>query len=1081
MKKLVYLIQILIAAAMTSGCADQIRKDSIENLIYTDKNALKMVFGAKMQLEASPSTAAFHWTSEDASIVTVSSTGLVEAVGLGETNVIISSGDMRKLVPIEVINRLPSVITRFGNGILLRWNDSPVASFVKTDLKYVSQSGEQKTVSAMPADVETFIADYGGELTGAGVYNLSTGAKTLEPVEYAVNDLSLTMTDKSNNIVEARNFDAGGENAAWSDADTLNRTGNRYRANIGDLNCGVEIGAGGDVQMQAGEWLRYTFWVETETEYVFDIEASVLEPSGADCAISIDGGSATAYHLDAVGSEEYCLWYYASYPRQPKQRFHFQRGRHEMKLSVTAGNVNVNRMSFLPRIEMASLTPVLSYNFTDAGDYAKPSTGSVRLEFSYPDSVRAAPSPPQGAAAVRIVKSNRVKIHNPATNPLYTYTMMWDVRIESANMKYALLQTGIDNTNKNDLMIDNVGSIGMENDGSSGEGGRYDGTAPTVISGKWTRIFLTADLSNVENPVIKVYCDGLFAKRITFNDASLSRMQLGELFWIFTDRDGGYENTIDCAGFSFWNSCLTDEQIAAIGALPQSKSKRIKTVTNFGNGTLVSWDEDGRSELTYTNTDNRRVTVVTYELTTILRDFKTGLSYKSFFNGQTVEQQFPDDQIRDLRYTVKPDETCTVDIRNFDCGGEGVAYHDTNETIFALDNNCGGNCDGDMTKGSDYRNEIGDIGCGVDINVDGYIGVFYAGEWLQYTVSAEQEGDYFFDINLSMYSLLYGEKRFVCGVSCNNGEGGAFSTEITDNGSATAFRWYHKENSIRHPLLHLKRGANVIRITILSGEYSDHRYGNLSIKDFSLRHKDLYLPQGIQTSTLYGNGLRITFADQWLYDYELSYIDQNNRQRSLLVNEAALMITDYKSGLGYITRSGGELIPNPTTVSVTDISATVKKSEPCIIRFIDFDYGGEGISFHDNDATNSGRDTYRADIGDFTSSAVDIDGSSTPPNIGWTNNGEWLRYTVNVEEAGYYAFDLKIATSGSPSYFLEINDERQGNYSLTSWGSWTDYKWHNETYNQSHIYYLARGKNVIKFTTGGSTNLMEMKFVFDHN
>jgi hypothetical protein len=95
-----------------------------------------------------------------------------------------------------------------------------------------------------------------------------------------------------------------------------------------------------------------------------------------------------------------------------------------------------------------------------------------------------------------------------------------------------------------------------------------------------------------------------------------------------------------------------------------------------------------------------------------------------------------------------------------------------------------------------------------------------------------------------------------------------------------------------------------------------------------------------------------------------------------------------------------------------------------------YDMGGEGVAYHDTDATNNGNGVlnqqkdhqrpharpyywnFRANEGvdlSYTKDFADYNHNqnlvSPPTNqfyIGWTDNGEWCNYTVNVKKAGTY-------------------------------------------------------------------------------
>lgn len=70
-----------------------------------------------------------------------------------------------------------------------------------------------------------------------------------------------------------------------------------------------------------------------------------------------------------------------------------------------------------------------------------------------------------------------------------------------------------------------------------------------------------------------------------------------------------------------------------------------------------------------------------------------------------------------------------------------------------------------------------------------------------------------------------------------------------------------------------------------------------------------------------------------------------------------------------------------------------------------FDKGGQGVSYNDSDPTNNGADGsgFRIDDG------VDVAGSDGNYAVGWTADGEWLEYTVNVQESGLYRVDFFVS------------------------------------------------------------------------
>lgn len=116
---------------------------------------------------------------------------------------------------------------------------------------------------------------------------------------------------------------------------------------------------------------------------------------------------------------------------------------------------------------------------------------------------------------------------------------------------------------------------------------------------------------------------------------------------------------------------------------------------------------------------------------------------------------------------------------------------------------------------------------------------------------------------------------------------------------------------------------------------------------------------------------------------------------------------------------GGGAIPIPGTIEVED-----------------FDKGEEGSSYHDEDSINDGG-AYRPDVG------VDIDTSSNGGFvIGWTKKGEWLDYTIEVEQSTEYTYSAIVASGLDGSSFSLLIDGEAITPAIVvpNTGSWTNYK-----------------------------------------
>ena len=110
-----------------------------------------------------------------------------------------------------------------------------------------------------------------------------------------------------------------------------------------------------------------------------------------------------------------------------------------------------------------------------------------------------------------------------------------------------------------------------------------------------------------------------------------------------------------------------------------------------------------------------------------------------------------------------------------------------------------------------------------------------------------------------------------------------------------------------------------------------------------------------------------------------------------------------------------------------------------------YDFGGEGIAFHDSDSTNSGSGGLNKADGSYLhefriNEAVDISYTkfqdppvdNSPYNfiepskdqlyVGWTKAGEWTKYSINVETDGTYQLGLMYTANQSGKISFSVND-----------------------------------------------------------
>jgi beta-glucanase (GH16 family) len=109
---------------------------------------------------------------------------------------------------------------------------------------------------------------------------------------------------------------------------------------------------------------------------------------------------------------------------------------------------------------------------------------------------------------------------------------------------------------------------------------------------------------------------------------------------------------------------------------------------------------------------------------------------------------------------------------------------------------------------------------------------------------------------------------------------------------------------------------------------------------------------------------------------------------------------------------------------------------PGSINATDYDYGGEGVAYHDADLLNQG-------TGPREDERVDTENQPLFPNIGWITTGEWLEYTIEVPLSGYYRIELKVASQNTtnlgPIRVLVNGESRINDINIVSTGSWTKF------------------------------------------
>lgn len=109
-------------------------------------------------------------------------------------------------------------------------------------------------------------------------------------------------------------------------------------------------------------------------------------------------------------------------------------------------------------------------------------------------------------------------------------------------------------------------------------------------------------------------------------------------------------------------------------------------------------------------------------------------------------------------------------------------------------------------------------------------------------------------------------------------------------------------------------------------------------------------------------------------------------------------------------------------------------SIPGKIEAEEYDFGGQGVAYSDEDSENRGEA--------FRNDGVDIYAAATGYSIGYNQEGEWLNYTVDVKETSKYTVSISAATDNASASCQLLIDGKSitGEISAPNTGSFKDYR-----------------------------------------
>lgn len=399
----------------------------------------------------------------------------------------------------------------------------------------------------------------------------------------------------------------------------------------------------------------------------------------------------------------------------------------------------------------------------------------------------------------------------------------------------------------------------------------------------------------------------------------------------------------------------------------------------------------------------------------------------------------------------------TLQVENFDQGAPGESYYDT---------------DGTNQSGNTLRSDAAGVDVGTG-NGSAIIGYTQTGEWLEYTVDVREDGYY----NVDAVTALGNSNPSSLQLSLHTDQGLVTLTDTIRTIFAGEGIWNQWKTTTTRTLIPLQAGTNIIRLTWVQG--------GCDVDKLVFSHVDLDDQLQIALTT---ESDRVMVGSSAKFHAEVSsptseianvkfYIDQERKSTDTTDPYEYTFRPTTATALGrhvitaVATDSEGRQSVVAEQVCYVDPKRTPYKNKyavlPGDVEAENFDVCGEGYSYHDSDTKNEGGAAYRTDA-----PGVDIKSANGGKVVGYTAVGEWLEYTVDVQQAGKYTCEALCASGTTGSSFQVSYKKEDGKYASlwtisvakTADNSWDTYKTFRSTLKRE----LPEGKLVLRITIKGA-------------
>ena len=189
--------------------------------------------------------------------------------------------------------------------------------------------------------------------------------------------------------------------------------------------------------------------------------------------------------------------------------------------------------------------------------------------------------------------------------------------------------------------------------------------------------------------------------------------------------------------------------------------------------------------------------------------------------------------------------------------------------------------------------------------------------------------------------------------------------------------------------------------------------------------------------------------------------------------------TTYEVAVSAVDAAGNEGPATTRTVTSANARGQAPYTEPIAVpgtvKAERFDYGGQGVAYHDTTPGNQVNINQGAGIEFRNRTDVDIGALDGDYNVGYIAPGEWMEYTIEVPATGLYDVGYHVAAGagGGGSFHLEIDGvDVTGAVSVSQTGGWTAYT----TQGPIADLPLTKGTHVLRFELdSGAFNLDQLE------